>query len=150
MENSPMKGLSLLVVLLALPFQSIAFEVSEDIKAIDGLEAAIRAHAAALLAEDNSAIAETVVFPHAQFYPDERTYFVEDASDLPPAGESPPVWRMTAVSLVTAEEGLVIVRASFHLGVGEYEGMDLGSGWWCFTRRAGDWKINWRHYHGRD
>jgi hypothetical protein len=118
-----------------------------DVSEIEGLRDAVDRHEAALLSGDKSRLSETVLFPHVQFYPDGRAAVIEDRADLAEAGESPAEWRVSDRVLVTHENDLAIVRASFE-GTGERAGADLGAGLWCFTLRGGAWLVSWRHFLG--
>jgi hypothetical protein len=121
--------------------------VASDVGDVEGLEAAVKGHEAALLSGDVDEVAATVMFPHVQFYPDGRVVVYDDASDFPDSDQSDREWRVTGMTLVSHEGNQAIVRAAFER-TGANEGDDLGAGLWCFTRVDGAWLINWRHYLG--
>jgi hypothetical protein len=122
---------------------------SSDISEIEGLSAAITAHNTALLSGDRNEVANTVMFPHVQFYPDGRTVVNKELSDLTSEGDEQLQWRIAGISLVTYENSMAIVRVSFE-GVGENAGQDYGAGLWCFMIDKDTWKLYWRHYLGQD
>jgi hypothetical protein len=120
---------------------------ASDVDSVEGLKAAVEGHEAALLSGDVDRIAETVMFPHVQFYPDGRVVVNGDVSDIPERDASARAWQAVGMTLVSHEGNQAIVRVTFKQ-TGPDAGTDLGAGLWCFTRVDGKWLINWRHYLG--
>ena len=115
-----------------------------EIDTVDGLRAAISSHNSALLSGDRTRVAQTVMFPHVQFYPDGRMEVMKQESDIPNPGDEQLQWRISNTSLVSKEIDTTIVRISFE----RLDGTDGGAGLWCYTLNDGEWLIQWRHYLG--
>ena len=134
------------VYFLALGLFASMTVFAAEIDSVEGLRAAINSHNTALLSGNRTKVAQTVMFPHVQFYPGGRTVITQQESDLPNLGDKQPQWRISGTSLVSQEVGTAIVRVSFE----RLDGTDAGAGLWCYTLKDGEWLIYWRHYLGPD
>ena len=139
-----MKSITLLVYLALASSSVFSAEVSIDAD----LESAVRVHEAALLTRNNGEIADTVAFPHAQFFPDGRAELYSDVQAMPDISDTSADYAVDEMELLSREGGLALVHVTF-VSTGENPGQDLGAAWWCFVETDFGWRILWRHYLGR-